>query len=44
VLDLKHLRTFIAVAEELSFRKAAEHLNLTQIFLRILMQAAAVQA
>jgi len=30
VLDLKHLRTFIAVAEELSFRKAAERLNLTQ--------------
>ena len=30
MLDLKHLRTFIAVAEELSFRKAAERLNLTQ--------------
>ena len=29
-MDLKHLRTFIAVAEEMSFRKAAERLNLTQ--------------
>jgi len=29
-IDLKHLRTFIAVAEELSFRKAAVRLNLTQ--------------
>jgi hypothetical protein len=29
-MDLKHLRTFIAVAEELSFRKAAACLNLTQ--------------
>jgi DNA-binding transcriptional LysR family regulator len=29
-IDLKHLRTFIAVAEELSFHKAAARLNLTQ--------------
>jgi DNA-binding transcriptional LysR family regulator len=29
-MDLKHLRTFITVAEELSFRKAAACLNLTQ--------------
>jgi DNA-binding transcriptional LysR family regulator len=29
-MDLKHLRTFIVVAEELSFRKAAMRLNLTQ--------------
>ena len=29
-VDLKHLRTFIVVAEELSFHKAAKRLNLTQ--------------
>lgn len=29
-MDLKHLRTFIVLAEELSFRKAAEKLHLTQ--------------
>lgn len=29
-MDIKHLRGFIAVAEELNFRKAAERLNLTQ--------------
>jgi DNA-binding transcriptional LysR family regulator len=44
VLDLKHLRTFIAVAEELSFRKAAERFNLIQGFLHILLQAAVTQA
>jgi len=29
-MDLKHLRTFVAVSEELSFRKAATRLSLTQ--------------
>ncbi|MCP4047794.1 MAG: LysR family transcriptional regulator [Gammaproteobacteria bacterium] len=29
-IDLKHLRTFVTVVEELSFRKAATRLNLTQ--------------
>lgn len=29
-MDIKHLRSFIAVAEELNFRKAAERLNMTQ--------------
>lgn len=29
-IDLKHLRTFVVVAEELSFHKAAARLNLTQ--------------
>ena len=30
MFDFSHLRTFIAVAEELNFRKAADRLNMTQ--------------